>query len=145
MWWGWVGEKWLCQSQLGGVWLPCFPGLRKVVQYGRLVEKVGACLISCTGSGTHSETNRLDGNLPSCRKTARPPRHIRSRSGETFCLLVYPSAEGWLQAADVCEGNALFMRCAALYLQNTFAPGWIICASEAVGPADLVQGIYNAL
>ena len=76
---------------------------------------VGVSLISCIGSGTHSETNWLDGNLPSCRKTARATRLVRSRFRETFCLLVYSSAEWWLQAADICEGNALFMRvCSSL-------------------------------
>ena len=92
-----------------------------MVQYGRSAEKVGVCLISCIGSGTHSETSRLDGNLPSCRKTARAMRLVRSRLRETF--LVYSSSEWRLQAADICEGTPCLCGCAALYLQNAFAPG----------------------
>lgn len=73
-------------------------------------EKVGVCLISCPGFGTCSDTNWLDGNLPSCGKTDRATRLVRSRFRETFSLAVYSSAEWFLRAADIRGGNAVFVR-----------------------------------
>lgn len=73
-------------------------------------EEGGVCLISCPGFGTCSDTNWLGGNLPSCGKTDRATRLVRSRFRETFSLVVYSSAEWCLQAADIRGGNAVFMR-----------------------------------
>lgn len=115
MWWGWAGEKWRCQSQLG---------------WGRWWERRGLSAGS-PWMWDCAEINQLDGTLLFWTDArSSPPVHLRRR--EAGFLAVY-SAWWCFQAARASEGSDV-LTCVWHFLHHACAPGWTLGVSQAVRP-----------